>query len=334
VPRPFALALVAALALAPLTRAEEKVQIDEPTKKATARALAWIAQQQNSDGSWSDGKYSHNTAVTSFALLAFLSQGHLPGQGTYGPEVAKAARFLMAAARDDGYLVGTRGGNMYCHGMATLALAELFGMTGDEEIKPVLKKAVDLTVKCQNGEGGWRYEPNPRDADISVTIMQVMALRAAKNSGMHVPDKTLQNAIAYIDKCYDPRSGAYRYRPGERAPGFARTAAGVCVLHLTGKYDAKQIATAVQYLESNFDAREHFWYGHYYAAHAMHQVGGKKWEDWYFKINRYLRLKQAEDGSWSGRDSGDRSAPGPVYQTSIGVIILSVPAHYLPIYQR
>jgi hypothetical protein len=106
------------------------------------------------------------------------------------------------------------------------------------------------------------------------------------------------------------------------------------VLHLAGKYDAKQIANAVEYLESNFDAREHFWYGHYYAAHAMHQVGGKKWEDWYFKINRYLRVKQSSDGSWSGRDSGDRSAPGPVYQTSIGVIILSVPAHYLPIYQR
>src|SRR5262245_39949843 len=127
-PRSFAFVLVAAVYLTPPTRAEEKVQIDETTKKATARALAWIAQQQNGDGSWSDGKYSHNTAVTSFALLAFLSQGHLPGQGTYGPEVAKAARFLLASARDDGYLVGTRGGNMYCHGMATLALAELFGM--------------------------------------------------------------------------------------------------------------------------------------------------------------------------------------------------------------
>lgn len=332
--RVFALTLTAILLLTPSLRSAEQVQIDEPTKKATARALAWLAQQQNSDGSWSDGKYSHNTAITSFALLAFLSQGHLPGQGSFGPEVAKAGRFLLASTRDDGYLIGSRGGNMYCHGMATLALAELFGMTGDEEIKPVLKKAVDLTVKCQSSEGGWRYEPNPYGADISVTIMQVMALRAAKNSGMHVPDKTMTNAIAYIEKCYDSRTGGFRYQPGERAAGFARTAAGVCVLHLTGKYDAKQIERAVEYMEANHDSREHYWYGHYYAAHAMHQVGGKKWEEWYGRMRRLLLEKQMSDGSWGGKSISDRGSAGPVYQTSIGVLILSVPAHYLPIYQR
>src|SRR5262249_13157356 len=170
-------------------------------------ALEYLAKNQNPNGSWSDGRYAHNTAITAFAMLGFMSQGHVPGQGLYGPEVSKACRFLLASARDDGYLIGTRGGNMYCHAMATLALAELFGMTGDDEIKPVLKKAVDLVVKCQSPEGGWRYEPNPSGADISVTIMQVMALRAAKNSGLHVPDKTLENAIGYIEKCYDDYSG-------------------------------------------------------------------------------------------------------------------------------
>src|SRR5258708_33309636 len=102
-------------------------------------------------------------------------------------------------------------------------------MTGDDEIKPVLKKAVDLVVKCQSREGGWRYNPDPSDADISVTIMQVMALRAAKNGGLHVPDETLKKAIAYIMRCYNPRLGGFAYRPGQ-GPGFARTAAGTCVL--------------------------------------------------------------------------------------------------------
>ncbi len=138
--------------------------------------------KQNSDGSWSDGSYPHNTAITSFALLAFLSQGHLPNQGLYGPEVAKGCRFLLASARADGYLVGTRGGNMYSHAMATLALAEMWGMTGDKDIKPVLTKAVNLIVGSQNHEGGWRYEPRPTGADISVTIMQVMALRAPRTA--------------------------------------------------------------------------------------------------------------------------------------------------------
>jgi prenyltransferase beta subunit len=307
--------------------------MDETTKKATAKALEWLAQQQNSDGSWGDGRYPHNTAVTGFALLSFLSQGHVPGQGLYGPEVAKGARFLVAASRSDGYLVGSRGGNMYCHGMATLALAELWGMTGDVELKPVLEKAVELIIRCQTREGGWRYEPQPTGHDISVTIMQVMALRAAKNSGLHVPDTTVQRAIQYINSCYEPRSGGYNYQPGRADPGFARTAAGVCVLQLTGNYDAKEIAKAVEYMEKSQDDRKHFWYGLYYAAHAMHCVGGKKWDDWYEKTKTRLLGRQSPNGSWA-QGLGSDDGVGPQYQTAIAVIVLSVPLNYLPIFQR
>jgi prenyltransferase beta subunit len=312
--------------------ARAEVKMDEATKKATAKALAWLASQQNKDGSWTDSRYAHNTAITSFAMLAFMSQGHLPNQGLYGPEVARAGRFLMGTARpEDGYLVGARGGNMYCHAMATLALGELWGSTGDDEIKPHLKKAVDLIVKCQNAAGGWRYEPTPTGADISVTIMQVMALRSAKNAGIHVPDTTLKKAINYINSCYNPEIGGFSYQPGGRGPGFARTAAGACVLFLSGEYNARQIPKAVDYLKRNFDSRQHFYYGHYYAAHAMHQVGGKDWEDWYARLVKHFLPRQSSDGSWPQVESG---SAGPVYQTSIAVIILSVPAHYLPIFQR
>jgi hypothetical protein len=325
-------------ACGPLARAaaaDQPVRMDDTTKKATARALEWLAAHQNKDGSWSDGGYQHNTAVTAFALLAFMSQGHLPGQGQYGPEVARGCRFLLAAARPrDGYLIGAHGGGnmgMYCHAMSTLALAELWGMTADLKIKPTLSKAVELIVRCQNHEGGWRYQPNANsDADISVTIMQVMALRAAKNSGLFVPDKTLKNAIAYIKRCHNDQSGGFSYQPGQ-APGFARTAAGTCVLQLTGNYDATEIKKAVAFLKDHFHAPEgHYWYGHYYAAHAMHQVGGATWKEWYGRITKELLPQQAADGSWPTW----RHEVGPVYQTAIAVIVLSVPADYLPIFQR
>ena len=108
---------------------------------------------------------------------------------------------------------------MYCHGMATLALAKLWGMTGDEEVKQVLKKAVDLIVKTQNHEGGWRYEPSPTGADISVTIMQVMALRGAKNSrparagrdASRTPSTTSTRATT-------SGTGGFRYQPSPAAP--------------------------------------------------------------------------------------------------------------------
>jgi len=324
------LALVLALAS---SVAADDVKMDDATKKATARALEFLASQQNSDGSWGGDRYPHNTAVTGFVLLSFMSQGHLPAQGLYGPEVAKGARFLVASARQgDGYLVGSRGGNMYCHGMATLALAELWGMTGDDEIKPVLEKATELIVRCQTREGGWRYEPQPTGHDISVTIMQVMALRAAKNSGLHVPETTLKRAIEYINTCYEPRSGGYNYQPGRADPGFARTAAGVCVLQLTGNYNAKEIEKAVLFLEQKADEKKHYWYGQYYAAHAMHQVGGKKWEEWYGKAKKSLLSSQAPNGSWTNKGSDD--GVGIAYSTAIATIILSVPLNYLPIFQN
>src|SRR5262245_41715460 len=131
--------LFVAIVLMCPTVARADATIDEETKKAIGRALDWLASKQNSDGSYTDGGYVHNTAITSFAVLAFMSQGHLPNQGLYGPEVAKAARFLMASQQKNGYLVGTRGGNMYCHGMATLALGELYGQTQDNELRGVVK---------------------------------------------------------------------------------------------------------------------------------------------------------------------------------------------------
>ncbi|MEZ6142482.1 MAG: prenyltransferase/squalene oxidase repeat-containing protein [Zavarzinella sp.] len=315
----------------------EHPKIEKKTQEAVDKALEWLAKRQNSDGSWSEPSYPNNTAITGYALMAFMSQGHVPNKGKYGPEVSKGIRFLVASSRDgDGYLVGARGGNMYCHGMATLALSQAWGMSGsnkggDEDLKKVLKKAVDLIVRSQSSNGGWRYSPSPSGADISVTIMQVMALRGAKDSGLHVPDKTLDKALEYIDSCYDSRSGGYLYMPQSGSAGFARTAAGICVLKLCGQYE-KNIGKSVTYLKQNMkDPREHFWYGHYYACHAMHQVGGKDWQDYYATItDKFLKMQQS-DGHWS---KSEPHSAGTVYQTAIAVIALSVPAEYLPIFQR
>ena len=316
-------------------------KLDAATRVSVDKALLWLAGKQAPDGSWSDAEHVHNTAITSFAVLAFLADGHMPGRGRHGETVLKAARFLAASAKpENGCLVGARGANgreMYCHGMATLALGQLWGTGGqelDDLIRPVLERAVLLILQSQNKEGGWRYQPVPNDADISVTVMQVMALRAARNSGLHVPDQALDTAITYINSCRDPKTGGYSYQPRQNAPEFARTAAGICVLHLCGRHAADEIPQAVKYLESKFDSNHHFFYGHYYASHAMHQVGGKAWEAWYERLRKKLLPAQAPDGSWPKSARLDSSSPGPVYQTAIAVIALAVPEQFVPIYQR
>src|SRR5690606_17997854 len=60
------------------------------------------------------------------------------------------------------------------------------------------ERAVNLIVDCQNAHGGWRYNPFDREVDLSVTVCQVQALRAARNIGIRVPPETIERAIAYV----------------------------------------------------------------------------------------------------------------------------------------
>ena len=144
---------------------------------------------------------------------------------------------------------------MYCHGMATLALAELWGQTGDDDIRPILKKATDLIVNTQNKDGGWRYFPVRREADISVTVCQIMALRAARNAGVAVPKNTVDACVRYVKGCQDRREGWFRYMRrgggGGGQQGFARTAAGVVALYSAGIYKGVEVQKGLDYLMRN-----------------------------------------------------------------------------------
>lgn len=58
----------------------------------------------------------------------------------------------------------------------------MYGMDPDPELEKTLRKAVDLITKAQSPSGGWRYQPNPGDQDLSVTVMQIVALCVANNA--------------------------------------------------------------------------------------------------------------------------------------------------------
>jgi len=83
---------------------------------------------------------------------------------------------------------------MYGHGFATLFLGEVYGMSPNEDLKEKLQKAVILIQKTQNARGGWRYQPRPYDDDISVTIAEIMALRAARDAGIKVEKEVIDKA--------------------------------------------------------------------------------------------------------------------------------------------
>jgi hypothetical protein len=320
---------------------------------AIDNGLAYLARTQNDDGSFGIGNQRGNIAVTSLAGLAFMAGGHQPGRGRYGTTVRKAVENILSHEERDprGYLHNPRSnihGPLYAHGFATLFLAEVHGMIGEKDLRDrvrgTLGRAVDLIVKGQNKQGGWRYRPFDGDADISATICQIMALRAAHNAGITVPKETADRCIEYVKRCQDPSSGGFRYQPHGGPPGFARTAAGIVALNSAGVYEGKDIEKALEYLMrfkpggggavgagifGNLETQVHYHYGHYYAAQATWIAGGRYWKEWYPAIrDELLTNGRRGDGSWFN------SQFDPHYCTAMSLIILQIPNRYLPILQR
>ena len=132
-----------------------------------------------------------DAGVTSLAILAFLGAGYKHEEGPYADQLDRALRWLIRQQSEDGFLGGkaNRYARMYCHGMATIALGEAYGMTHDESLKEPLTRAVQFIIDAQNTkDGGWRYVPG-QISDMSIFGWQLMALKAAQNAGIKIESR-------------------------------------------------------------------------------------------------------------------------------------------------
>lgn len=308
--------------------------------RAVARGLAALARTQNADGSWGEMQFGRTVAVTALACIAFMADGNLPGRGAYADNVSKGLDYILANVSENG-LIATPSANspMYGHGFATLFLGEVYGMTGPgddgraQRVHSALSRAVRLIEQCQNDEGGWRYNPVPFDADVSVTICQIMGLRSARNAGLDVPKATIDKAVEYVRACQNP-DGGFRYQSMSGPSAWPRSAAGIASLQYAGIYSDRAIDSGLAYLFSNAmpgraDTQAiHYFYGHYYAVQACFLAGGRSWSRWWPAIRRELMQAQREDGRWSDSSAGDD------YGTAMAIIVLQMPKRYLPIFQK
>jgi hypothetical protein len=318
----------------------EKTAVDLLTPAAAAavdRGLTWLAGQQDSEGAFGSGGIGRNVAVCGLAGMAFLAGGSTPRRGPFGATVERAVDFLLANTQESGFInvaASSSHGPMYGHGFATLFLAECYGMTPRGDIRDKLAKAVSLIVNTQNSEGGWRYQPQRRDADISVTIAQIMALRAARNGGIAVPRETIDRCIDYVKRSQNADGGFMYMLAAGGQSAFPRSAAGVVALYSAGVYDSNEIKKGLDYLMAylprpgDFNRESHYFYGHYYAVQAMWHAGGEYWRRWYPAIRDALVARQSDNGSWID------SSVCTEYGTAMAAIILQMPNNFLPIFQR
>lgn len=321
------------------------------SESAVKYALEWLAKQQQKDGSWSlkgpyaDGVTVENaTAATAMAMLAFQGNGHTHKKGVYQPQMEKAMRFLLKMQAHDGSFFRDIPGNsrFYTQGQCTIALCELYGMTGDPVLREPCERCVDYCVKTQDSLGGWRYVPGT-DSDTSVTGWIVMGLQSARMARLDVPQATLDRIGKYLDEASKDSGGTrYSYIPGAATTEVMTAEGLLCRQYLGWSHSDERLHNGAAYLlspENLPDWNNRNVYYWYYATQMLHHLEGDAWKKWNGVMRDLLVDKQVtsgkERGSWDPiRPTPDRwgAHAGRLYVTCLSVYILEVYYRHLPIY--
>ena len=316
--------------------ATDAPELTEATDRAIERGLQYLISTQNPDGSWSNPEGAFKMGSTSLGLMAFMVKGEFPGFGRNGAALDRAKDFLLK--HDQESPTGYAGG-MYEHGLYTLALSELWGMTANKEdnkkLQVALERAVQVILRAQSPLGGWRYHARP-DAgqDTSVTAMVFVSLASARQAGVLVPTETIDRVVGYLrDQVWNEKTGGFGYQ-GNTGTTIPCTAGGAYAAQLCGMRDTEWVQDAIRYLENSpkvFNQEElgYFFYAHYYAIQAMVQAGEEHYAKWYPQIRDTLIKIQQPDGSWI--EGKTKHYP---HATPMAIIILGTPHRYIPVYQE
>ena len=316
------------------------------SEAAVARALVYLSRRQENDGRWTyltgrAGRGSRrrrgtsDIALTSLSALCFLAADHTPAkEGPYRRTIARSLDFLIKQQKKDGSL-WEGGGRMYGHAIATLALGEAAIMTGEERYRRAAVKGARYLLKAQHGEGGWRYSPAER-GDTSVFGWVVMALHSVEQLGVKIPDKTRDGAMRFLRHVRGGKTGILAgYQSGSPKPAMSAEAAFSRIL-LGQKLSDSQQNELADYLGSSVLKlkQKHNFYCVYYASLAMMQLGGKAWENWNPKMQKYLTQLQKrggdDDGAWDLKTQYSGHHAGKIYTTAMATLSLEVYYRYLP----
>jgi hypothetical protein len=334
------------------------------TEAAVRAALAWLAAAQSPDGRWNANRFGAgeeravlghhragagsqaDTGVTGLALLAYLGAGHTHWVEPHGETIRQGLQFLINSQAPDGNLSGnaTVYARMYCHSMATFALAEAMAITGDPLLEPTVRQAVGYSLTTQNqATGGWRYRAGDT-GDTSQLGWKVMALRSAERAGIVIPPKTWTSVERFLRSVASGRDGALASYQPHSSPSRTMTAEALyCRQLLTetvgGQVDEQDASTAAAFIcqQQPGEGTPNFYYW-YYATLALHHqkqhaAGQATWHQWNRTLKRVLLKSQLgqgpETGSWPSTTVWGGYG-GRVFTTSLASLCLEVYYRYAP----
>jgi len=347
------------------------------SEEAVLRGLRWLAAHQERDGRWSLQSYGaslpdcdchvaaenevvdYDTAGTAFGVLPFLGAGVTHSGGPVKPiELAEYRKRVYAAVdfltkhqvqSDDPKKAGDLGGNMYSHAVATIALCEVYGLSGDERLKVPAQLAVKYLAESQHKEGGWRYSPG-QAGDMSATAWVFLAIRSAQLAGLPIGRSSLMRVERFVNDCAvgpeEAKLSRYAYQPPtpEKAQPakLSLSAAGLLTRQYLGwPKDNPDLLAGCRYLAGNLPPESgnqlgQIYYYHY-ATQVLHHMEGPDFDLWNHRMREHLLRTQEKEGhragSWSpeGTDWGSRG--GRIYSTAMALLTLQVYYRHLPMYR-
>lgn len=349
----------------------EKVTDREVARQARTivdRGLDFLARSQQADGRWRLGafagatpadlpKLESDTAATGLALLSFLGAGHDHFDGRYRDTVRRGLEYLLAIQKPDGDLflpaddLSNSCAWLYSHGIASIAVCEAVGMTGDPLLKPAAEKACRFIATSQHPElGGWRYTPRS-DADLSVSGWMLVAVRAGDLAGVKTDPATLPGVRRLLEAAAardDATRYAYNPRKQDQRRSRLSTACmtavgGLMRLHTGDRAGDPRVAAAARVLaalEPSYGGGaekvrdSYLWY---YASQVLVHTGGDDWNRWYGRLVEVLAAHQESAGPKAGSWDPVRPVPdrwgeygGRLYVTALHLLALEMPDRHLP----
>jgi len=303
---------------------EEPDIITTQLDRVYVKGLEYLVRTQTPEGNWAEDNYGRQPAVVGLAVVSMLAHGDDPNLGPYSQAIRRGLDFILKEAASDTGYIGT---SMYNHGFAALALAEAYGQVDDARLGPALEKAVKLILTSQSGNplGAWRYSPESKDADTTVTGCQMVALFAARNAGIGVPEEAIQKGLKFFLQC-QTADGGIGYT-GNTAPNGARTAIACLVFTLAKEKNSNAFKSAFEFLQKAPVQQSYAHYYLYYAAQAFFHASPEAWRTWNSRNIQTLAAGQNPDGSWEGQF-------GTTFATAASLLSLALNYRYLPIYER
>jgi len=344
------------------SRALETIQHPEPVapadpqkiEVAIARGVDFLLRRQNEDGSWGShfntkglniyapapgAHHAFRSGVTALCVMALAELEKDGDNPQIGAAIDRGESWLLAnlpslrrATPDAIY-------NTWGHAYSIQALAMLLNRkTGDKgrqrKLKQAIAEQIELLERYECVDGGWCYydfdfgTQKPAGSTISfVSATVLVALHAAKEAGVEVPEKIIDRAVESIRR---QRKPDFTYLYGEylkdapmhpvNRPGgsLGRSQACNLAMRLWGdKAVTDEVMTT--WLDRLFSRNEwlsfgrkrpvpheswfavagyFFYYGHYYAALCIEALPPDARAQYQDHLAHVLLSLQEKDGSW------------------------------------